>query len=82
MMDCELSEHTRDMLKERNIPEELVWRALKSPDRQESAEDGNMHYVKSIPERGGRFLRVVVNPRVSPNRVVTVFFDRRLRRQT
>lgn len=29
----------------------------------------------------GCFLRVVVNPHVTPKRVVTVFFDRRLRRQ-
>jgi hypothetical protein len=32
-------------------------------------------------EAGGRFLRVIVNRHVAPARVVTVFFDRRLRRE-
>ncbi len=58
-----------------------VWRTLQSPDRTELGADGNAHYIKAIPEHGGRFLRVVVNRRVAPERVVTVFFDRRLRRK-
>jgi len=33
-------------------------------------------------DSGRRFLRVVVNPHVTPKRVVTVFFDRRLRTQS
>ncbi|MBI2460837.1 MAG: DUF4258 domain-containing protein [Candidatus Rokubacteria bacterium] len=66
------------MLHERDIPDEWVQRTLNSPDRTETAEDGTIHYVKAIPERGGRFLRVVVNPRFTPARVITVFFDRRL----
>lgn len=79
--DFELSAHARDMLQERRIPEEWVWRALSFPDRCETDMSGNMHYIKAIPEYGGRFLRVVVNPAVKPRRIVTVFFDRRLRRQ-
>jgi hypothetical protein len=42
---------------------------------------GNIHHIKAIPEHGGRFLRVVVNPHVQPGRIVTLFFDRRLGRQ-
>ena len=34
-----------------------------------------------IPERDGRVLRVVVNTQVTPWRVVSVFFDRRMRGQ-
>jgi len=37
-----------------------------------------MHYTKTIRERDGRVLRVVVNADVQPNLVVTVFFDHRL----
>ena len=37
-----------------------------------------MHYTKRIRERDGRVLRVIVNADLQPNRVVTVFFDRRL----
>lgn len=82
MHGYELSSHTKDMLTERQIPEEWVWRAIASPDKSESGADGNIHYIKSISEHGGRFLRVVVNPSTQPKRVVTVFFDRRLRRST
>jgi len=40
----------------------------------------NIHYFKSISEYEERILHVVVNPNVSPRKVVTVFFDRRVRR--
>ncbi len=79
MQDIELSSHAKDMLLERNIPEEWVLRTINSPDRKETGADNNTHYLKAIPEKQGRILRVVVNPHVKPNRVVTVFFDRRLR---
>jgi hypothetical protein len=69
------------MLKEREIPEEWMWRAIREPDRTETEADGNIHYMKAIPEHGGRFLRVVVNPHIQPRRIVTLFFDRRLGRQ-
>ena len=42
--------------------------------------DGTIHYIRAIEQYGGRYLRVVVNPDDSPKRIVTVFFDRRLRR--
>lgn len=79
-MEFELSKHARDMLQERQIPEEWMWRTLASPEYQEIGADGNIHYIKSIIEYEGRFLRVIVNPTRIPERIVTVFFDRRLRR--
>ena len=81
MTEIEFSSHVRHTLQERNIPEEWVRRTIDSPDRTEVGADDNTHYIKAIPEHGGRFLRVVVNPHVTPKCVVTVFFDRRLRRQ-
>ena len=78
--DIEFSGHARDMLHERNIPEEWVHQALRAPDRTATAANNTVHYIKAIAEREGRHLRVVVNPHVAPPRVVTVFFDRRLRR--
>lgn len=80
-MDIEFSKHARDVMRERHIPEEWVRRSIDDPDRTETPPDGTMHYIKAIPEHGGRFLRVVVNPVVKPQRVVTVFFDRRLGRR-
>ncbi|HEU0022667.1 MAG TPA: DUF4258 domain-containing protein [Dehalococcoidia bacterium] len=81
-VECELSRHARDMLSERAIRVEWVSRALNSPDRTEVGEDYNRHYIKAIPEFGGRYLRVVVNPRHVPVRIVTFFFDRRIRTST
>ncbi|MFQ6059396.1 MAG: DUF4258 domain-containing protein [Anaerolineae bacterium] len=78
MRDIEPSEHARDMLQEREIPEEWMWRTIDELDRAETGADGNIHYIKAIPEHGGRFLRVVVNPHTQPKRIVTLFFDRRL----
>lgn len=68
------------MLKERNIPEEWVLRTINNADWENIGKDNNVHYLKSITEHGGRILHVVVNPHVSPKKVVTVFFDRKARR--
>jgi hypothetical protein len=38
-----------------------------------------MHYIKTIGERDGQSLHVVVNTDIHPNRIVTLFFDRRPR---
>ena len=81
MHDIKPSEHAKDMLRERDIPEEWMWRTIDTPDRAEIGTDNNTHYIKAIPEHGGRFLRVIVNHHVAPKRVVTLFFDRRLGRQ-
>ncbi len=80
MSDIEFSIHARDMLQERAIPEEWVMRTVNDPDDREIMADNTTHYIKAIPEFGGRSLRVVMNLEVFPNRVITVFFDRRIRR--
>ena len=72
MPDIEFSTHARDMLVERNILEEWVWRTINSPNKKRKGGDDNMHYTKTIKERGGRVLHVVVDPKVQPNRIVTV----------
>jgi uncharacterized protein DUF4258 len=76
MADIQYSKHARDVLRERNISEEWVMRALSSPEQTDTRADGTTHYITAIPEHGGRFLRVVVNPIATPMRVVAVFFDR------
>ncbi len=82
MADIDYTKHARDVMRERNIPEEWVMRTVSAPERTDSPPDGTRHYIKAIPEHGGRFLRVVINPTVTPMRVITVFFDRRLGRRT
>lgn len=80
MPDYEFSKHALEMLHERKIEKEWVWRTLETPGRHKKGKDGNMHYTKPIKEKDGRVLHVIVNPYENPRRIVTVFFDRRLRK--
>jgi len=76
MPDFELSTHAREMVIERGIADEWIWRTIDTPSRKKTDADGNVHYIKPIRE--GRVLHLVVNPNASPCRIVTLFFDRRL----
>jgi len=76
----EFAEHFKNMLKERSIQQEWVDRVLHEPHKVEDHENGTRHFLRQIEEHGDRWLRVVVNIQVEPNRAVTAFFDRRLRR--
>ena len=78
MPEIELSTHAKQMLGERNILEEWVWRTINTPKRKRKGDDDNMHYTKPIKERQGRVLHVIVNQNAEPQRIITVFFDRRL----
>lgn len=80
MIEYQFSEHPYDMLRERNIRETWVKLAREHPEREQMMEDGTVHYIRAIEECEERYLRVVVNPDVKPWRIVTVFFDRRIRR--
>ena len=79
MTEYIFSKHAAEMMKERNIAEDWVWRVLNDSENTFTGEDSNLHFTKAIAEKENRVLRVVVNPAVSPKRIVTVFFDRRLR---
>jgi hypothetical protein len=70
------------MMKERGIEQEWVDRCLNAPDKKEELPDGTRHFLKQIPEFGNRWLRVVIDATVSPPGGITLFFDRRLRRDT
>lgn len=69
------------MIKERNIPLDLVDMAIESPDFIEDKPDGTRHYLKKCDSMGDKWLRVVVNQLHKPKQRVTAFFDRRLRRK-
>lgn len=80
-MKYKLTQHARDVIEEREIPTEWFERVLNSPQRVEpDADDSELeHRLGRIAEHGNRVLRVVLNKKVSPVRVVTVFFDRTMR---
>jgi len=76
--------HFKDMLSERGI--KLEWadrtdRTVQEPEKVEDHDDGTRHFIKQIPEFEHRWLRVIVNITVIPEKRVTAFFDRRLRRK-
>ena len=73
--------HFAAMLHERGISRSWIDSAVLYPDKIENHLDGTIHYLKQIDEFGGRWLRVVVNAASVPEKYVTAFFDRRLRRQ-
>ena len=66
------------MMIERKIVEDWVWRTADTPSKKKTDADGNVHYIKPIRERQGRVLHIIVNPNVSPYRIITLFLDRRL----
>lgn len=79
--DFALTGHARNVLQEREISEEWLWSTIAAPDQVWEGSDGYIHYAKAIAERDGRVLHVVANSNVTPRRIVTVFFDRRLLRK-
>ncbi|MYB25567.1 MAG: hypothetical protein F4X37_10780 [Acidimicrobiia bacterium] len=54
--------------------------ATRSPPGPRDPCDAEVErFYRTIPERGGRVLRVLVNVTADPWRVVTAFFDRSMR---
>ena len=80
-MDIDIRGHFTDMLKERQIQMEWINRTIADSDKTEDHDDGTKHYIKMIPEFGNRWLRVVINNTVMPQKGVTAFFDRRIRKE-
>ena len=77
-----LTDHAREMLVERAI--DLVWveATIREPEiiEDDPIRLGVVRAFRRIPEREGRFLRVVYIRTDDTVRVLTVFFDRSRRR--
>jgi hypothetical protein len=80
-MKFELTKHAKKALDEREIPVEWLERTLSSPELvlPDPDDAAVQRRFRRIPEFGGRVLRVAVNTTVEPNRVVSVFFDRKMK---
>lgn len=86
MTDCggqtyTLTAHAASVVAERKLDLAWVERVLEHPVRTEvDRHDPNLrHALARVPEHGNRVLRVVYDPRASPLRIITVYFDRTLR---
>jgi hypothetical protein len=77
----QLSHHARRRIERRQIRLEWIAAALTNPDRVEpdALDPAVRHALKKIKEKDNRVLRLVYNPSVEPPRIVSVYFDRRLK---
>lgn len=83
-MTYDLTDHTRESLRKRpSILLEWVERVLQQPDRVEpdSIDAELEHRLGRIPEYDGRVLRVIVKKATNPLKIITCYFDRKMRRQ-
>jgi len=80
-LDYELTKHARDVLEERDIPIEFLERALKYPELIEPDRYDNdlEHRLIKIPENANRILRIIINIRATPIRIISVYYDRTMR---
>jgi len=76
-----LSDHALVAVRERGIRAEWLQYALSHPrvTMPDRDDPGLRHALAPIEEFGGRVLRVVYNPAVSPPRIITAYFDRSMR---
>ena len=80
-MKLEFSRHAIRSMKERMIPIEWVELAVAEPAlRTSDPNDPEVErFFRRKPGHGNRVLRVAVNTRVTPWRLVSAFFDRSMR---
>ena len=80
----ELTVHARDAVRERDIPLHWIERTIESPEQVELDRrfPDVRHALRRIPEYGNRVLRVVYVSTENPYRIVTIFFDRRVKELT
>ena len=80
-MEFELTKHAHEAAAEREILVEWIRRTLEEPQLvvPEPGDPTVERRFRRIPEHGNRILRVAVNIAVDPIRVVSVFFDRKMK---
>ena len=80
-MEFELSDHAAKRMDERKIEPHWVEMTLSEPDRQEQdrIDPAASHALKRIAAMDNRVLRVVYNTTTIPVRVISAYFDRRMK---
>lgn len=80
-INYELTEHAKTRIIERKISLNWIETTLSSPKRVElDLKDPTLrHALKVIPECDDRVLQVIYNATTTPSRIVSVYFDRKLR---
>ena len=77
----ELSVHAQDNIQKRNLLLRWIQETIESPDKIEPDEtDSELEIAfKKIRDANNKILKVVYNKTVSPIRIVTAHFDRRMK---
>jgi len=70
------TKHFKDMMEERLIQSSWIEQTLNEPETVKDKPDGTRHFFRRIPEKGNRWLHIVVNIKTKPSKAITVFFDR------
>ena len=81
MVDFDLTHHAESAMVKRKIKKKWLERVLEAPQRIEPDSTDPMleHRLGMISECENRVLRVIINPHMKPFRVITLFFDRKIR---
>jgi len=78
-MKFKLSAHAKDVMENRHLKEEWVFRIIKKPSLIIKIKEDEEHVYGSIDEYNSRCLKVVINPLNSV--VVTAYFDRKMKKK-
>ena len=78
-MKFKLSVHAKDVMNNRNIVEDWVYRIVYHPSITIDIAKDEVHLYGIIHEYNERCLKVVVNP--LKNLVITTYFDRKMKKK-
>ncbi len=80
-VEVEFTEHAKEAIQQREIHYQWINQTLAQPElRMEDPNDPTVErFFRTIPDYGNRILRVAVNTKSWPWRVVSVFFDRTMK---
>ncbi|MEW5759230.1 MAG: DUF4258 domain-containing protein [Candidatus Thermoplasmatota archaeon] len=76
-MIIKFTKHAEDMLKERNIDRKLVESAILKPDWKENAKNDVWCAFKYV---GTKVLRAVIKGREKSYTIITIYYDKRLKK--
>ena len=76
-----LTLHAKQMIEEREISMKWIEQALDSPNKveQDKKDRDLKHYLRRIVENNDKILRVVINNKADPIKVIMAYFDRTIR---
>jgi len=80
-MKLKWTQHARDVFEKRKIPRAWIERTVIDPDKTlpDDIDTELLHYLKVIQEYENRVLRVIINKSSEPPRLITFYFDRKMK---